>query len=198
MATLKFDLTLPAGISVRKLYLTDMERHPVPTSVRSQGDRHARGISGWVELESDAPPPFIVRAFVGSALGELDVAKHVVEINVNNYVGIHPIVYSAVKLTYLDELKKYTDRMINSLMETSYNYVIAEIRERVQTLPVIDTIPEADDEHVDLGDFIRKLNDALELPEIEDLFNLYNKTIIKTGYRGAGFSNVTGLSICFL
>ena len=74
MATLKFNLTLPAGVSVRKLYLTDMERHPVPTKVRSQDYRLARVSSGWVELETDAPPPFIVRAFVGSALGELDVA----------------------------------------------------------------------------------------------------------------------------
>jgi GH35 family endo-1,4-beta-xylanase len=73
LATLKFDLTLPAGVAVHKLYLTDMARHPVPTTVRSQEYYLARVSSGWVELETDATPPFIVRAFVGSALGELDV-----------------------------------------------------------------------------------------------------------------------------
>ncbi|NLE99701.1 MAG: hypothetical protein GX601_01865 [Anaerolineales bacterium] len=73
MAMLRFDVTLPAGVSVRKLYLTDMERHPVPAKIHSRDHHLARSNGGWVEIETDAPPPFIVRAFVGSALGELDV-----------------------------------------------------------------------------------------------------------------------------
>lgn len=130
-------------------------------------------------------------------IDEDDLAARIVEINVDNYVNIRPVAYSAIKLTDLDRLKKNTDRLIFSLMENAYNYVILKIRERVQTLPVLDTIPEPEDEHADLGDFLRKLNDALETPETDNLINIYNNTVIKSEYYGTGFANVTGLSIWF-
>ncbi len=130
-------------------------------------------------------------------ISETDLAKRVVEINVSNYVDIRPVVYSAISLTNLDKLKESMDQLIYSLMEEAYNLVIAKIREKTQTLPVIDTIPESIDEHIDLGDFLGKLNFALETSETENLLNIYNNAIIKFGYCGTGFSNTTGLSIWF-
>jgi hypothetical protein len=70
MHTLTFDVSSPAGIAVRDLYLTDMQRHPLPAAVRPLS-----GVfGGAVELSCAAPPPYIVRAHIGSWLGDLDVA----------------------------------------------------------------------------------------------------------------------------
>jgi GH35 family endo-1,4-beta-xylanase len=65
MPTLTFDLDLPAGIELRTFYLTDMGRRPLKTRVR-------RG--RWLELETTGRPPYMVRAVIGSAYGDLDVA----------------------------------------------------------------------------------------------------------------------------
>jgi GH35 family endo-1,4-beta-xylanase len=65
MPTLKFDLSLPPGIELRSAYLTDLERRPLKTEVRRVG---------WLELETSARPPYIVRAVIGSSYGDLDVA----------------------------------------------------------------------------------------------------------------------------
>ncbi len=65
MATLTFDLTLPPGIELRSIYLTDMARRPLHTRV-------SRG--RWLALETPNRPPFIVRAVFGSAYGDLDAA----------------------------------------------------------------------------------------------------------------------------
>ena len=64
MPTLTFDPTLPAGIELRALYLTDMGRRPLKTEV-------TRG--RWLELETGARPPYAVRAVIGSAYGDLEV-----------------------------------------------------------------------------------------------------------------------------
>ncbi|HEY3290918.1 MAG TPA: endo-1,4-beta-xylanase [Anaerolineae bacterium] len=64
MPTLTFDINLPAGIELRSVYLTDMGRRPVRTRVE-------RG--RWLRLESNARGPYIVRAVIGSAAGDLDV-----------------------------------------------------------------------------------------------------------------------------
>lgn len=64
MTTLNFELTLPAGIELRSAYLTDMGRRPLKTNVH-------RGT--WLSLETPAAPPYMVRAVIGSAYGDLDV-----------------------------------------------------------------------------------------------------------------------------
>jgi GH35 family endo-1,4-beta-xylanase len=64
MPTLTFDLSLPAGIEFRSAYLSDLGRRPLRTRV--QGGR-------WLTLDTPAQPPYILRAVLGSAYGDLDV-----------------------------------------------------------------------------------------------------------------------------
>ena len=84
MPALRFDATLPPGFELRsagfgpqttpKVYLTDMSRRPLPTATRWAGWPIERVRGRWLEVETEAPPPYIVRAVIGSALGDLDVA----------------------------------------------------------------------------------------------------------------------------
>jgi len=64
MSTLNFDLTLPNGIEFRSAYLTDMGRRALKTRVSS---------GRWLQIDTVARPPYIVRATFGSAYGDLDV-----------------------------------------------------------------------------------------------------------------------------
>ncbi len=64
MPSLSFDLSLPEGIVFRSAYLTDLGRRPLVTHTR-QGH--------WLQLETSTPGPYVVRAILGSALGDLDV-----------------------------------------------------------------------------------------------------------------------------
>lgn len=64
MPTLTFDLSLPSGIELRGAYLTDMGRRPLKTRITQ---------SRWLTLEAFVPGPYIVRATIASAYGDLDV-----------------------------------------------------------------------------------------------------------------------------
>ena len=64
MPSLSFDLSLPEGIVFRSAYLTDLGRRPLATRTR-QGR--------WLQLETSSPGPYMLRATLGSALGDLDV-----------------------------------------------------------------------------------------------------------------------------
>ena len=64
MPALTFDSQLPPGVTLRSAYLTDLDRRVLKTSVRA---------GRWLEMETPARPPYIVRAVLGSTYGDLDV-----------------------------------------------------------------------------------------------------------------------------
>lgn len=130
-------------------------------------------------------------------IDESELAKSVVEINVDNYTNVQPVVYGAINLGNLNKLKESSDKLINSLMINSPNQSIINLREDVQTIPVIGDIPAPDDEFMDLGDFVKGLYEVLSGSETEQLWNVYNKTIVKTAYWGENFSKTTGLTVWF-
>lgn len=131
-------------------------------------------------------------------INEIELAKSIVDINVANYTNIQPVVYSAINLEKLNKLKECSSILISSLVKNSPNQSIIDLRENVQTIPVvIGQIPYPDDEHVDMGDFITGLNGIISGTEIEQLVGAYNNTIIKSDYWGDDFSRTTGLTIWF-
>ena len=125
------------------------------------------------------------------------LARRVVEINVDNYIDIQPVAYSAVNLVNLYTLKERMDNVLKILMIYSPSQNIIDLRENVQTIPVLGNIPDPDDEYIDLGDFINGLYTIFSDSVTEKLLNTYNNTIIASDYWGEDFSRTTGLTIWF-
>lgn len=130
-------------------------------------------------------------------MNEFELARRTVEINVENYVDIQPVAYSAINMINLNKLKGSSDKLIHSLVMNPPNQSVIALRESVQTIPLFGQIPSPDDEHVDWGDFIRTLHEAIQSSETEQLLHFYNATIIKADYWGENFSKTTGLTIWF-
>ena len=130
-------------------------------------------------------------------INEIELAKSIVDINVENYTDIQPVVYSAINLEKLNKLKECSSILISSLVKNSPNQSIIDLRENVQTIPAMGLIPHPNNEYVDMGDFITGLYGIISGTEIEQLVNAYNNTIVKSDYWGNNFSKTTGLTIYF-
>jgi len=130
-------------------------------------------------------------------MNEFQLARHIVEINVENYSDIQPVVYSAINLVNVNKLRGSSDKLIRALMEDLPSQSIIELRDVVQTIPLLGQTPSPQDELVDWGDFIRGLDVVIHSPESEQLLHIYNTTILKSDYWGENFSRTTGLTIWY-
>ncbi len=131
------------------------------------------------------------------AMNEIELAKRIVAITVENYVDVQPVVYSALNLENFNKLKENIDKVISSLMHGAPSQLIINMRQRVQTIPVVGQIPEPNDEHIDLGDFIRSLHEVIPESETAELLNAYSSSIVAFDYWGEDYSKTTGLTIWF-
>ncbi len=130
-------------------------------------------------------------------MNELQLARHIVEINVENYSGIQPVVYSAINLINVNKLKGSSNKLVRALMEDLPSQSICELRDVVQTIPLLGQTPSPQDESIDWGDFIRRLDEVVQSPETKQLLHTYNNTIVESGYWGEQFSRTTGLTIWY-
>jgi len=130
-------------------------------------------------------------------MNEFQLARHIVEINVENYLGIQPVVYSAINLINVNKLKGSSDKLVRVLTEGPASPSICELRDVVQTIPQLGQTPSPQDELIDWGDFIRQLDEVVQSPETKQLLHTYNTTIVKSAYWGEQFSRTTGLTIWY-
>lgn len=126
-----------------------------------------------------------------------ELGTFIVQTTVENYIDVQPVVYAAVDISYLGELKLALDNVLTSVLSGSDRQVIADIRESVQTIPTFGSIPSQDNEHVDLGDFIDRLHDAEASAETHSLVTAYNRFVVASGHWGDDFAQTTGLTIYF-
>ncbi len=130
-------------------------------------------------------------------IDEFQLAQHIVRINVENYVDIQPVVYGAINMARLSELRRRMDKCMRSLMANQSNQDLIELREAVQTIPLLGQVPSPQDELIDWGDFISSVHEMIRSPESEQLLYAYNTTIVEADYWGENFSRTTGLTIWF-
>ncbi len=121
----------------------------------------------------------------------------IVQTSVENYIDVQPVVYAAVDILYLRELVLALDNVLTSFMSGSDRPVIADIRESVQTIPTFGDIPSQDDEHVDLGDFIHHLDDAVASTATQSLVTAYDRLVVASEHWGEDFAQTTGLTVYF-
>ncbi len=130
-------------------------------------------------------------------MNEFQLARQIVRINVENYVAVQPVVYSAINMVRLSELKGRSDRFMRSLMASLSTQDLIGLREGVQTIPLLGQVPSPQDEYIDWGDFINSLHEMVESSESEQLLRAYKTTIVEADYWGENFSRTTGLTIWF-
>lgn len=128
---------------------------------------------------------------------EKDIAQAAISMIIETYADIQPVVFSAVELSKLDAFKKSFDEYAESMMSGSPNPLFVLIRDSVQTIPVRDQTPSPDDEFIDLGDFIRRIDTFLGNSGSQTLVEAYEQAILAVHYWGNDFAEVTGLTIWF-
>ncbi len=132
-----------------------------------------------------------------SLITEVELSKRIVEINVENYIDVKPIVISSIDAEKLNSVRTALDDLFNNLLVSSPNQLIIDARMDVQTLPLIGYVPRPEDDYIDIGDFIKALHDIFSNNETAQLLNAYDNTIIQSGYWGKDFKKTTGLTIWF-
>lgn len=130
-------------------------------------------------------------------INETELAGKIVDVCKNYYYEIQPMAISAINLQKLDKFKEKMVGALGKIMVNAPESGIKNLREIVQTISLINSSPQPTDDYVDLGDFLRLLNEYLAYSETEELFNQYKEIIIAHGYRGEEFSKTTGLTTWF-
>ncbi len=130
-------------------------------------------------------------------INEIEMAREIVEICTNHYYGIQSVAISAVNLENLTELKGKMNKAFNKIMANSSHEEIKDLRNRVQTISPLNPSPQITDDYVDLGDFLKLLNEYLLYNETEELYEQYQETIIAHGVWGEVFEKTTGLTTWF-
>lgn len=131
------------------------------------------------------------------AINEVELAKGIVQSCKDNYAEIQPIAISAIRLEKLNKLKDCAVNLFNRLMLTLPTKKITELRNFVQTIPALGSVPHPKDDYIDLGDFVKLLHNQLANKATDDLLNAYNNTIVLSKYWGDNFARTTGLTIWF-
>ena len=128
---------------------------------------------------------------------EYALAENLVQICAEQCEDIQPGAISAVKISRLNELKERTAELFAKVMPSIPGSDITNLRNLVQTIPIIGSVPHIGDDYIDFGDFIRRLHQLLPISETENLLSAYNNSIIASRHWGEGFSQTTGLDIWF-
>jgi len=128
---------------------------------------------------------------------EKEMAKAAVSLLVETYTNTQPIVYSALKLTKMDNLKSKIDQLANTMIQGLPNSSLVAVRENVQTIPIRNQTPGPDDEFIDMGDLAQGLDSILGNVETSELVQAYDQAILESQFWGDDYSLATGLTIWF-
>ncbi|MEO0126459.1 MAG: clostripain-related cysteine peptidase [candidate division WOR-3 bacterium] len=129
-------------------------------------------------------------------INEIDLGKKIAEI-CKAYYSNQPSALSLIDLENLDNLKKSLKKNINNIMLNSPTQNIKDLRNYVQTVSLMDPNPVPEDDYIDLGDFLKLLNDYLSTKETRELLESYNKTVLKSESWGSGLTRLTGITTWF-
>ncbi|MEO0156907.1 MAG: clostripain-related cysteine peptidase, partial [candidate division WOR-3 bacterium] len=129
-------------------------------------------------------------------INEIDLGKKIAEI-CKAYYSNQPSALSLIDLENLDNLKKSLKKNINNIMLNSPTQSLKDLRNYVQTVSLMDPNPVPEDDYIDLGDFLKLLNDYLSTKETRELLESYNKTVLKSESWGANLIKLTGITTWF-
>lgn len=128
---------------------------------------------------------------------EKEMAKAAVSFNIEAYTNTQPVVYSALELNKMDNLKAKIDQLANTMMQGLPNSSLVAIRENVQTIPIQNQTPGPDDEFIDMGDLAQGLDSFFGNAETSELVQAYDQAILESQFWGDDYSLATGLTIWF-
>ncbi len=129
-------------------------------------------------------------------INEIDLGKKIVEI-CKSYYANQASAISLIDLENIDNLKKSLKKNIDNIMQNQLTQNFKDLRSQVQTVSLIDPVPAPEDDYVDLGDFLRLLNDHLSTKDTKELMDSYNKTVLKSESWGTGLTGLTGITTWF-
>ncbi len=130
-------------------------------------------------------------------IDEIELAKKIIEINIENYQGVQPLAMSAINLKQLEDFKNKFNELLTLLFSENQLSEIKKIRKEVQTIPGSGYQPDSTDENIDLGDFIGRIAELKTNLKVKTLLDVYNYMIISSDFWGNNFSHTTGISIWF-
>jgi len=128
---------------------------------------------------------------------ENELVKQIVDKCKEYYATTQASAISAINLENLTNLKNSLKKNLEEIMQNMPEPGIKNLRNQVQTISLTDPNPVQEDDYIDLGDFLRLLNNYLSKKESEELYNIYNKTIILSESWGTGLSHATGITTYF-
>ncbi|MGQ9665290.1 MAG: clostripain-related cysteine peptidase [bacterium] len=103
---------------------------------------------------------------------------------------------SAINLENLGKLKNGM-KNLEEIMQNPPDSGIRNLRNEVQPVSLSDPNPVPEDNYVDLGDFLRLLKDYYGKKVYQELYDIYNQTIIKSASWGVNLQRLTGITTFF-
>ena len=129
-------------------------------------------------------------------INEIELGKKIVDI-CKSYYSNQASAISLIDLENIDNLKKSLKKNIDNIMQNQPTQNFKDLRSQVQTVSLIDPVPAPEDDYVDLGDFLRLLNDHLSTKDTKELMDSYNKTVLRSESWGTGLSRLAGITTWF-
>lgn len=131
-----------------------------------------------------------------SDINESELVKEIVNKCKDYYTTTIASAISAIDLENLIDLKNAL-KNLEKIMQNPPDSGMKNLRAQVQTISLTDPNPAPDDDYIDLGDFLSLLKDYNTKKEYQDLYNIYNQTIIASASWGAELSRLTGITTFF-
>jgi hypothetical protein len=125
------------------------------------------------------------------------LAGIMVRTTIAHYTNVQPVAYSAISIKALKAVGDDLYTFVQSIKNTGSSSHLVMIRDSVQTIPISGNPPDPDNDFVDLGDWLRRMNTVLGTGESQALYNAYLSAIVSAESWGSGFSNTSGLSVWF-
>ncbi|MGB9721362.1 MAG: clostripain-related cysteine peptidase [bacterium] len=129
-------------------------------------------------------------------INEIDLGKKIVEI-CKTYYSNQASAISLIDLENIADLKKLLKKNIDNVMQNPPTQNFRDLRSQVKTVSLMNPVPVPEDDYIDLGDFLRLLNNHLPTTDTRELLNSYNKTVLKSESWGTGLTGLTGITTWF-
>ncbi|MCX7994680.1 MAG: clostripain-related cysteine peptidase [candidate division WOR-3 bacterium] len=129
-------------------------------------------------------------------INEVELGKRIVEF-CRKYYSSQPSAISLVDLEKIEVLKRSLKKNIETITQNPPTPDFKEIRKQVQTVSLLDSSPGPQDDYIDLGDFLRLVNQYFNNEDTKELFDTYNKTVVKAEAWGTSFRRLSGITIWF-
>ncbi|MEO0162530.1 MAG: clostripain-related cysteine peptidase [candidate division WOR-3 bacterium] len=133
---------------------------------------------------------------INPKIDEQKLGMSIIEI-CRNYYSDQPSALSLVDLQNLNRLIATLKTNIDLLLKNPPDPGFKNIRNQVQTISLFNPEPHPEDDFIDLGDFLRLLNEYRATKETSELVTAYNTTVLKSEAWGAGLARVSGITAWF-